>query len=93
MVPGRFSNGVQNMSVGYRVNKGLSLRQAAGRWFLLDTRGGKIHHLNDTALQIWKWLEKGLSFDEIVRSLVDEYDVSEGQASSDLAEIIDVFKT
>ncbi len=43
---------------------------------LVDLNSKKYYQLNETAMMIWKGLEQGISFDEIVNQLVATYEIN-----------------
>ena len=48
--------------------------------------------LNDTGVFIWKILQKGCDYDELIEKMVSEYDIDEHTAQSDANEFIDKLK-
>lgn len=45
--------------------------------------------LNDTGVFMWKLLEKGISLDELVEKMVEEYDIDKAVAQKDAQSFID----
>lgn len=58
------------------------------RAVLLDLRRGKYFAVNEVGVDIWRGLERGLSRNEIERSLCSAYDVSPATAQADVARFI-----
>ena len=56
----------------------------------LDPAAGKCFGFNAVATTVWRLLERPLSFDQIRSILLDEYDVSAEQCSSELRDLLDV---
>ena len=48
--------------------------------------------LNDSGLIIWNALAKDVSEDDIVKAILEEYDVSSDQAAEDVHKFIEVLK-
>lgn len=48
--------------------------------------------LNDTGAFLWKQLEKGADQDDLLSSVLDEYDIDEADAKADIAEFIEKLK-
>jgi len=48
--------------------------------------------LNETSAKIWEWLKEGKGESEIIRLLMDEYEVSEDQVREDVSEVVRYFK-
>lgn len=55
---------------------------------LLDLDARRYYRLNDTAAFIWHRLEASQTFDEIVESLLSEFDTSRERAESNLREFL-----
>lgn len=53
-----------------------------GEGILVDLNTKRYYELNETALLVWKGLEKGLGIDDIVAEVMDEYDVQPDHARS-----------
>ena len=69
------------------------LRNVAGDNILIpvtgiDNKFDGLITLNETGVFIWKQLEAGKNQDEIVKALLDEYDVSDEQANRDVTDIL-----
>lgn len=79
------------------VLSGFLLRNSAGMWNLLDLNHPELSYkaplrLNETAAEIWKKLEAGLTFDEIIVNLSESYDVSEEEVRKDVYEFKEKLK-
>jgi hypothetical protein len=55
---------------------------------IMSYDGKKIHSFEDTALWIWKNIKEGKSPGEIVKGLIDVYDVAEDRALKDLTAFV-----
>jgi len=59
-----------------------------GEGILVDLNTKRYYQLNETALLIWKGLEKGCSVEEIVREVVAQYAVDPGHASQSVETLV-----
>lgn len=57
----------------------------------LDTR--KYYRLNETAMLVWRGLERGRSFEEIVEELTGGYDVTPDRARASVEKILKNFRS
>jgi hypothetical protein len=55
---------------------------------LVDLNTKKYYQLNETAMVIWRDLEKGLSVDKIADDLTTSYDVTSDRAAGSVARLI-----
>jgi hypothetical protein len=53
-----------------------------GEGILVDLNTKRYYELNETALLVWKGLEKGLGIDDIVATVLAEYEVEPEHARS-----------
>jgi hypothetical protein len=56
---------------------------------LLEMRGKRYFRLNATGQRIWQLLLDGVDRSALVRALVEEFDVGEGEASAELERFLD----
>jgi len=59
-----------------------------GEGILVDLNTKRYYELNETALLVWKGLEKGLAVDDIVAEVTAEYDVPVDHARSSVTNLI-----
>lgn len=70
-----------------KTKKGFMLRQTAGRNIVVavgqasEEFNGLIT-LNETGAFLWKMLQAGTTYEDILKALLDEYDVSEADAKA-----------
>ena len=82
-----------------QVKKGFKLNQVCGESFLVpmgesNIDFSKLIALNESSLLMWKRMEQGeFTEDDLVKVLLDEYDVEEPTARKDVQNIIEQFKT
>lgn len=63
-------------------------QEVDGELVLLDTKGGGYYGLNEVGSKIWSLLREGKSLADVLASLLNEYDVSEEQLRSDMAQFL-----
>lgn len=76
-----------------KLKTGFMLREIAGQWIVVPlgqrtVEFSAIINLSETGAMIWKGLEQGLSTEDIIKSLIEEYDVEESVARKDLDEFL-----
>ena len=64
-----------------------------GEGILVDLNTKRYYQLNETAMVVWKGLEKGKSMGEIVADITSAYEVANDQATSSVQRIVDNFQT
>lgn len=76
-----------------RVDSGFVLREIAGDYVIIPT--GKIVltfngliTVNEVGVSIWNMLQKEVTFEEIVKGILDEYEVEESVARQDVEEFL-----
>jgi hypothetical protein len=55
---------------------------------LVDLNTKRYYTLNETAIFVWRLLEKKLSADEIARELTDNYEVTQEQAQASVNKLL-----
>ena len=55
---------------------------------LVDLNAKRYYTLNETAIFVWQRLEKRLAAEEIVRQLVDSYDVTPERAAASVNQLL-----
>jgi hypothetical protein len=64
-----------------------------GEGILVDLNTKKYYQLNETAMVVWKGLEKGKTIGEIVSDITANYEVAPERATSSVERIVDNFQT
>ena len=77
------------MSLKYKVNPNIVYERIDDEIFLLSLASGDYYQLSFTASKIWDEVISGLSFDQILKKNIDEFD--EDDIANDIKEIIDSF--
>lgn len=76
-----------------KTKEGFMLREIAGSWIIVPLGERVVEFksmmtLNGSAALIWKKLESGADFDELVKCITDEYDIDESTARADVEEFV-----
>ena len=64
-----------------------------GEGILVDLNTKKYYQLNETAMVVWKGLEKGKTLSEIVADITSSYEVGPEQAARSVQRIVDNFQS
>ena len=64
-----------------------------GEGILVDLNTKKYYQLNETAMVVWKGLEKGKSVSEIVADITATYEVAADKATLSVQRIVDNFQS
>ena len=64
-----------------------------GEGVLVDLNTRKYYRLNETAMLVWRGLEKGRSFEEIVDEMTGEYEVTPEHARGSVEKILNNFQS
>lgn len=81
-----------------KIKSGYLIREIAGAHIVVPA-GEQVAEfnglmtLNETAAFIWNILVDGAEEDEIVKAIVDEYDVSQSVATNDVKKVIELLKS
>ena len=72
-----------------RLKKDLVIRQVADTWIVLALADSEVNFdgiltLNESAVLLWRELEKGANKDAMIDALISEYNVDRKQASEDI---------
>ena len=72
-----------------KIKDGFILREVAGSFIVVAVgeavkKFNGIVNLNETGAFLWKMLEKGATKEELLKSLLEEYEVDEKTAESDI---------
>lgn len=72
----------------YSINSNVCIKQVNDGAVLLDLGSGEYFSLNDVGYHIWHLIEQQQSMEEILSSLLDEFQVSEEDARRDLEDFV-----
>jgi Coenzyme PQQ synthesis protein D (PqqD) len=64
-----------------------------GEGILVDLNTKKYYQLNETAMVVWKGLEKGKTMSEIVADITATYEVAPDRATLSVQRIVDNFQS
>lgn len=77
-----------------KIEKEFVLREIAGDYIIIPT--GKtvldfngLVTVNEVGVSLWKMLQEEVTFEELVKGVLDEYDVEEEIAREDIQEFLD----
>lgn len=79
-----------------RIKEGYVIRQVMGNYVVIATGEESLSFhgmikLNETAASIWNYISEGKSEGEIVASMIEEYDIDEGNLREDVQKTIKAF--
>lgn len=78
-----------------RVKKDFILREIAGDYIIIPTGKTALEFnglitVNEVGASLWNMLQKEVTLDDLVKGILDEYDVEESVAREDIQEFLDV---
>lgn len=81
-----------------KIKEGYLIREIAGAYVVVPAGEQVVEFnglmtLNETAAFIWRILVDGADESEVVRKMLDEYDVSEEKAKEDVGKVIALLKS
>jgi hypothetical protein len=76
-----------------KIKNNLILREIAGSWIIVPVAEMVVEfnglmNLNETGAFLWKKLAEGAELEELVQSMLSEYDIDEQTARADIQEFI-----
>lgn len=77
-----------------RVDKEFVLREIAGDYIIIPTGKTVLEFnglitVNEVGVDIWKMLQEDVTFEDLVKGILDQYDVEEEVAREDIQEFLD----
>lgn len=77
-----------------KVSKEFVLREIAGDYIIIPTGKTVLEFnglitVNEVGVFLWKMLQEEATFEELVKGVLDEYDVEEAVARKDIQEFLD----
>lgn len=80
--------------VGMKVDKDFVLREIGGEYVIIPTGKKALEFnglitVNEVGVKLLHMLQKDVTFDDLVRGILDEYDVEEEVAREDIQEFLD----
>ena len=77
-----------------KVKDGFVLREICGENIIIPTGEATMQFnglmtINEVGVSLWKLLSSNVSFDDLVKGILDEYDIDEKTARNDIQEFID----
>ncbi len=80
-----------NFSGTYVISHHITSRFIGGEVFLMNLETLKTYYLNETAAQVWSLIGVTKTFEEIVDTLMGNYEVSKDGCMSDVSHIMELF--
>lgn len=76
-----------------KIKDGFILRQVAGSYIVIGVGGDSVDFngmitVNETGAFLWEKLAGGISREDLLRAMLDEYEVDEATAKEDIAEFL-----
>jgi Coenzyme PQQ synthesis protein D (PqqD) len=87
------SESVTNLPALRALDHVVSTDFEGGEGVLVDLDTRKYYRLNETAMLVWRGLERGRGFEEIVEELTGGYDVTPARARESVEKILSNFRT
>ena len=80
-----------------RVNGEFVLREIAGDYIIIPTGKAVLNFnglitVNEVGVSLWKLLQNDVTLDDLVRGILDEYDVEENVAREDIQEYLEILE-
>ena len=77
-----------------KIKDGFMLREVAGTWIVVPLAQRVVEFnglmtLSESGAMLWKKLQQGTDMEEMVQSILTEYDVDEKVARADIKELVD----
>lgn len=77
-----------------RIDKNFVLREIAGEYIIIPTGRTALEFnglitVNDIGMELWEMLQEDVTFEELLKGILDEYDVDESTAREDIQEFLD----
>lgn len=77
-----------------RIDKSFVLREIAGEYIIIPTGRTALEFnglitVNDIGMELWEMLQEDVTFEELLKGILDEYDVDESTAREDIQEFLD----
>ena len=78
-----------------RIEKEFVLREIAGDYVIIPTGKTVLEFnglitVNEVGVSLWKMLQQDVTVEDLVKGILDEYDVEESVAREDIQEFLDI---
>lgn len=77
-----------NQSTTYKVSSNHLYSEVADEAVILDVESGVYYGLDSVGVDIWRWLQKPQTEDQLLDLVLEEYEVTPEQAEQDLQSIL-----
>lgn len=71
--------------------EGLNVRYVELEAIILDRETDKVHHLNPSASYIWSRFDGYTAIDDIIQSLIEDFNVDPAEASKEVTDLVEQF--
>ena len=75
----------------YDISKHITSRFIGEEVFLMNLETLKTYYLNETAAQVWSLIGETKTFEDIIDTLMEYYEVSKAACLRDVSQIMDLF--
>lgn len=77
-----------------KIKEGFMLRQVAGSWIVVPLAQRVVEFnglmtLSESGALLWKRMERDVGIDELVKAILEEYDIDEETARTDVKELVE----
>lgn len=77
-----------------KIERDFVLREIAGEYIIIPTGKTALEFnglitVNEIGVKLWHMLQEDVTFDDLVKGILDEYDVEEDVAREDIQEFLD----
>lgn len=76
---------------GYKFNTGLKWKKSGKSFLVLKEETGEMVALNDTGAEIFELVKSEMSFDDVIKKIVEDYDVTVDDVEGDISELFSRF--
>lgn len=70
----------------------LLMRGVGDEILVYDPFQKKVHTINSTAAEVFKYLKEGKSVEQVIEAFINKYSVDKSEIENDIKELIDKFK-
>ena len=80
-----------------KIDRNFVLREIAGEYIIIPTGKTALEFnglitVNEIGMELWKMLQNEVTFDDLLKGIMEEYDVDDNQAEKDVVSFINLLK-